>query len=106
MLLPEPARRMSSLPLSSRVYPSVRLYVSAIGRGFPHLSQWVYVLVFMSHGGSLTSVHLSGMMNGFTHVMPPAGDASAVAVAAMSIVERPSSEPRSVVTGLRRPAVR
>src|SRR5678816_2845450 len=60
----------------------------------------------MFHGGLVSSIHLSGMMNGFTHVMPPAGAASAVAVAAMSIVERPSSDPRSVVTGLLRPAVR
>src|SRR5262245_31743006 len=60
----------------------------------------------MSHGGFVFSCHLSGMMNGFTHVMPPAGAASAVAVAAMSIVDMPSSDPRRVVTGLLRPAVR
>src|SRR4029453_8970529 len=58
------------------------------------------------HGGLVFSCHLSGMMNGFTHVMPPAGAASAVALAARAIVERPSSDPRSVVTGLLRPAVR
>src|ERR1051325_2539086 len=60
----------------------------------------------MSHGGFVFSIHLSGMMNGFTHVIPPAGDASAVAVAAMSIVDRPRNDPRSVLTGLLRPPVR
>src|SRR6185503_14182331 len=106
MLFPLPARRMSRVPLSRALYPLAGLYVSAFATTLPHLSQWSYVLLFMFHGGFVFSVHLSGMMNGFTHVMPPAGDASAVAVAPMSTVERPRSDPRSVVTGLLRPAVR
>src|SRR5204863_9559686 len=106
MLFPDPARRTRTVPLSSAVYPPAGSYVSASGRGFPHLSQWVYVLVFMSHGGLLTSVHLSGMMNGFTQVMPPAGAACAVAVAWMSILVTPNSRPSSVGTASCRPTVR
>ena len=35
------------------------------------------------------SLHLSGIVNGFTHVIALAGDASAVAIAAMSAVAMP-----------------
>src|ERR671935_1938814 len=105
MLFPDPARRISCVPMSIVEYPRVGSYTSAFGITFPLLSYRVNVLVLIFHGGFVFSIHLSGMMNGFTHVIPPAGDASAVAVAAMSIVETPSIEPSSVLTGLLRPAV-
>src|SRR2546426_11879621 len=51
-------------------------------------------------------MYLSGIMNGFTHVMALAGAASAVAVALMSTWLTPNSTPISVGIGLPRCAVR
>src|SRR5204863_8509961 len=61
---------------------------------------------FGSHGPVCISVHLSGIMNGFTHVIALAGDASAVAIAVMSTRCTPNSDPMSVGTALLRAAVR
>src|SRR5689334_17876792 len=106
MLFPDPARRMSCVPLSAMLYPRAGSYASAGLRTFPLLSYRSYVLVFMFQGGFVFSIHLSGMMNGLTHVMPPAGEASAVAVAAISTVGTPNIGPINVDTGLLRLMVR
>src|SRR5215212_6167787 len=53
-----------------------------------------------SHGGVPTSFHLSGIMNGFTQVIAFAGDASAVAVALISTLGTPKSDPIKVETEL------
>src|SRR5436190_23513313 len=52
------------------------------------------------------SCHLSGIVNGFTHVSAFAGDASATATALMLTVGTPKIGPISVGTGFERPAVR
>src|SRR5439155_26879246 len=61
---------------------------------------------FGSHGPVCFSVHLSGIMNGFTHVIALAGEASAVAVAVMSTEFTPNIDPSSVGTAVPRVPVR
>src|SRR5438874_8026269 len=72
---------------------------------FPLLSYRSNVLPVV-HGGVLFSIQRSGIANGFTHVIALAGDASAVAVAAMSTVGTSSSGPMSVSTGFPRAVLR
>src|SRR4051812_24448564 len=55
---------------------------------------------------SLFSFHLSGIMNGLTHVIAFAGDASAVAGAAVSTQDTPNRLPTSVRRALSRAVVR
>src|SRR6266849_2989623 len=57
-------------------------------------------------GGVLFSVQRSGIVNGLTHVMAFAGEASPVAVAAMSTVGTPKSGPINVGMALVRAADR
>src|SRR5947207_3352911 len=59
-----------------------------------------------SHGPVCRSTHLSGMMNGLTHLTAFAGDASAVAIAITSTVRTPKIGPISVGIGLSRAVVR
>ena len=92
MLLPVPARIMSSVPLSAIVRcsrcipagrPGCRRPGSAAGcPGCRTMSK----VSFVSQGGVCFSIHLSGIVNGLTQVIALAGDASAVAVAPMSTV--------------------
>src|SRR6187549_3322039 len=60
----------------------------------------------MPHGGDCFSIHLSGIVNGFTQVIALACDTSAVAVAPMSALVTPKYLAISVETGLPRDAVR
>jgi hypothetical protein len=52
------------------------------------------------------SIHLSGIVNGFTHVMAFAGDASAIATARTPAVSIPKYFAMSKETGLPRDASR
>ena len=81
------------------------MYWSAFWMTRPLLSYRSNVLPVVQ-GGVLFSIHRSGIANGFTHVIALAGEASAVAVAAMSTVGTLSSGPISVSTGLPRAALR
>src|SRR4029453_14065228 len=60
----------------------------------------------MPQGGDCISLHLSGIVNGFTQVMALACDTSAVALAPMSVVVTPKYLAINVETGLPRDAVR
>src|SRR5438477_8724909 len=55
-----------------------------------------------SQGPVWFSVQRSGIMNGFTHVIALAGEASAVATAPTSTVLMPTMGPRNVATGFPR----
>src|SRR5437764_14576182 len=79
--------------------------MSGFASGRPLLSTLSNVSVG-SQGPVCFSIHLSGIVNGFTQVSALAGDASAVAVAVMSTVLTPKNVPINVLTGLVRPAVR
>src|SRR5262245_28818258 len=75
--------------------------------GFPWLSYMSKVELSESKPpGSCFSIHLSGIVNGLTHVIALAGEASAVATASMLAVFTPKTRPISVCSGLPRAAVR
>src|SRR6478672_6720284 len=59
-----------------------------------------------SHGPVWFSIHLSGIVNGLTQVIAFAGEASAVAVAAISAVDIPKYFAIRVDSGLPREALR
>ena len=63
-------------------------------------------VLLVVHGGVLFSVQRSGMVNGLTHVIAFAAEASAVAVATMSAVLIPKYCAIIVETGFPRFAVR
>src|SRR5215831_7008786 len=79
--------------------------MSGFGSGLLWLSYMSNVSLG-SHGAVCISVHLSGIMNGFTQVIALAGDASAVATALISTELTPNSDPISVGTALPRADVR
>ena len=81
--------------------------MSGLGSGFFWLSTMSNVEFSESHPpGSCFSIHLSGMVNGFTQVIAFAGDTSAVATASMFTWCTLKACPISVPTGLPRSAVR
>jgi hypothetical protein len=79
--------------------------MSGFASGFPLLSTTSNVSVG-SHGGVWLSTHLSGTVNGLTHVIAFAGCASAVASAPMSTVSMPKMGAKNVVSGLPRRLLR
>src|SRR5687768_14571548 len=81
------------------------MYTSAFGIRSPLLSYRSKVLLTV-HGGLEFSIQRSGIVNGFTHLIAFAGEASAVAVAPMSAVGTPKIPPISVWIGFVRAVVR
>src|SRR6266853_4633438 len=87
------------------------MYTSGFGSGLFLLSAMSNVESTV-HGPSgapfesLCSIHLSGIMNGLTHVSALAGEASAVADAPMSAVGTPNMAARNVGIALPRAVVR
>src|SRR5256885_12309123 len=87
------------------------MYTSGFGSGVPLLSAMSNVESTVhapsaTPFASLCSIHLSGIVNGLTHVSALAGEASAVADAPTSAVGTPKIPPRNVGIALPRAMVR